>query len=66
MQLAPNRPSKRHCWQFLRWTALTRAVERCDRCGAHFVENADTTGPRNCFPKPQWLAEHPEDDGGTF
>src|SRR3990167_4623908 len=57
-------PSPRHQWVNLRGTSAlyTGAVERCARCGAHFVEKADTRGPIYCAPTPQWLREHPEDD----
>ena len=57
-------PSPRHQWVYLRGTSAlyTGAVERCARCGAHFVEKADTRGPIYCAPTPQWLSEHPEDD----
>src|SRR3990167_2304674 len=62
--MTTTNPSPRHQWVYLRGTSAlyTGAVERCARCGAHFVEKADTRGPIYCAPTPQWLREHPEDD----
>ena len=49
-----DRPSRLHRWLFLQLTDRTGAVEQCQRCGRHFVEKADATGPRHCFPTTQW------------
>jgi hypothetical protein len=58
-----NQPSKRHVWKLVRMSERTGAVEHCQRCGAHFVERADTRGPVYCYATAEWMAGHPEDDG---
>lgn len=60
-----NQPSKLHRWKFIRMTEHTGAVESCERCGSHFIERADTRGAVYCYPTPDWLAEHPDDNGKT-
>lgn len=65
MRQWPNngQPSKRHVWKFIRMSDSAGAVEHCQRCGRHFIEKADTRGPVYCYPTPEWLRDHPEDDG---
>jgi len=58
-----NQPSKRHVWTFLRSSERTGAIEHCARCQSHFIEKADTRGPVYCYPTPEYLKAHPEDDG---
>lgn len=54
-----NRPSSRHVWY-----VASQNVDACHRCGTRFHRIADApSGAVYCFPKPEWLAAHPEDDG---
>jgi hypothetical protein len=53
-----NMPSKRHVW-----TVAHQNVDHCDRCGANFHRVIDARGPVYCYPTPQWLVGHPQDDG---
>lgn len=50
-------PSKRHVWR-----VAHQNVDVCDRCGARFYRVADARGAIYCYPKPEWLANHPNDD----
>lgn len=53
-----NRPSKRHVWRTLGTT-----MDRCERCGAMHSYKAMGTTAIHCYPKPEWLTTHPNDDG---
>lgn len=53
-----NRPSARHVWY-----VKSQNVDACKRCGTFFYRPGGGTGAVYCFPTPQWLKEHPEDDG---
>ena len=66
MKLAPNRPSRKHIWKHMDYSKVSGSVDRCERCGSIFVEKADSTASRYCFPKPQWLKDHPDDDRKEF
>lgn len=60
-----GQPSALHQWKEIRTGSATGSghTARCSRCGACFIERADTRGPVYCFPTPAWLAEHAADDG---
>lgn len=53
-----NRPSSRHIWY-----CVNQQTDGCRRCGTMFYRPAGGTGAVYCYPKPEWLKDHPEDDG---
>ena len=62
-----NQPSSRHVWGPGRYKGATQNWSgysaTCERCGRIFNERADTTAPIYCYPKAEWMAAHPLDDG---
>ena len=57
-----NRPSSRHVWAQVH-SPRGEHIERCKRCGSCFVARADTTAAVYCYPKAEWMAANPTDDG---
>lgn len=50
--------SPRHVWH---WYAQN--ADRCDRCGRFFHRLTDGLhGPFYCYPMPEWLTAHPDDN----
>ena len=60
-----NQPSARHVWRTLRTGLETGSghTAKCERCDRVFIERVDTRGPVYCYATPQWLSDHPADDG---
>lgn len=58
-----NSPSTLHQWKEVRTGTRTGSghIALCARCGAYFIERADTRGPVYCFPSQAWLMAHPGD-----
>lgn len=52
-----GRPSKRHVWE-----TYGVSVDHCKRCGCMYSYKAMGTAAIHCFPTPQWLLAHPEDN----
>ncbi len=45
------------------WTVAHQNVDHCERCGRSYHRIADGAhGPFYCYPQPEWLCEHPDDD----
>lgn len=53
-----NRPSPRHVWY-----VKSQNTDACRRCGTLYYRPGGGSGAVYCSPTPQWLAEHPDDDG---
>jgi squalene cyclase len=52
-----NRPSARHVWR-----CDGQHVDVCDRCGSRYYRPGGGSGAVYCYPTPDWLRDHPEDD----
>lgn len=47
------------------WYVKSDNVDACRRCGSSYYRPGGGQGAFYCYPTPQWLNEHPEDDHAT-
>jgi hypothetical protein len=61
-----GRPSSRHVWKHTGYAkeggGHDRHIVHCERCGSNHSPAWGGSAPIHCFPSPEWLRAHPEDD----